>query len=162
MTSSGSGPTRGGGRFVTRMPDVTSRWVNEKPVTVEFDPRTFVPIGAHATSFKSYLGMMAKAHVPIVATCWDDVPQVDKNLLWQDILVKRIAAQQKQKLNDTPHVLSRGGYALLEKKMRKRRAEELGLESPDLAPLPARHEFWKAAWTKSNGKFTSQSAQEIS
>ncbi|KOM47949.1 hypothetical protein LR48_Vigan07g165300 [Vigna angularis] len=29
---------------------------------------------------------MAKAHVPIVITCWDDVPQVDKNLLWQDIL----------------------------------------------------------------------------
>ncbi|KOM28600.1 hypothetical protein LR48_Vigan553s002900 [Vigna angularis] len=41
----------------------------------------------HATSFKSYLGVMAKTHVPIVATCWDDVPQVDKNLLWQNILV---------------------------------------------------------------------------
>ncbi|KOM48262.1 hypothetical protein LR48_Vigan07g196600 [Vigna angularis] len=46
--------------------------------------------------------------------------------------------------------------------MRKRRAEELGLESPDLAPPPARHELWKAARTKSNGQFTSQSAQEIS
>ncbi|KOM25296.1 hypothetical protein LR48_Vigan86s001500 [Vigna angularis] len=66
---------------------------------------------------------------------------------WQ---VKRIAAQQRQKLNDTPHVLSRGGYALLEKKMRKCRAEELGLESPDLAPPPARHELWKVARTKSS------------
>ncbi|KOM41125.1 hypothetical protein LR48_Vigan04g132300 [Vigna angularis] len=45
MTSSGSGPTGGGGRSVTQMPDVTSRRVNEKAVTVEFDPRTFVPIG---------------------------------------------------------------------------------------------------------------------
>ncbi|KOM49651.1 hypothetical protein LR48_Vigan08g047800 [Vigna angularis] len=107
------------------MPDVTSHRVNEKPVTVEFDPQTFVPIGAHATSFKSYLGVMAKAHVPIVAT------------------LKRIAAQQRQKLNDTPHVLSRGGYTLLKKKMRKRLAKELGLESPDLAPPPARHELWK-------------------
>ncbi|KOM57609.1 hypothetical protein LR48_Vigan11g064200 [Vigna angularis] len=72
---------------------------------------------------------------------------------WQ---VKRIAAQQRQKLNDTPHVLLRGGYALLEKKIRKRRAEELGLESLNLAPPPARNELWKAARTKSNGQFTSQ------
>ncbi|KOM34732.1 hypothetical protein LR48_Vigan02g088200 [Vigna angularis] len=76
--------------------------------------------------------------------------------------VKRIVAQQRQKLNDTPHVLSRGGYALLKKKMRKRCAEELGLESPNLAPPLARHELWKAARTKSNGQFTSQSAQELS
>ncbi|KOM47467.1 hypothetical protein LR48_Vigan07g117100 [Vigna angularis] len=46
--------------------------------------------------------------------------------------------------------------------MRKRRADELGLETPDLVPPPARHELWKAARTKSNGQFTSQSAQEIS
>ncbi|KOM47336.1 hypothetical protein LR48_Vigan07g104000 [Vigna angularis] len=78
---------------------------------------------------------------------------------WQ---VKRITAQQRQKLNDTPHVLSRGDYALLEKKMRKRHAEELGLESPDLAPPPAKHELWKATRTKSNGQVTSQSAQKIS
>ncbi|KAG2403031.1 uncharacterized protein HKW66_Vig0246990 [Vigna angularis] len=32
MTSFGSGPTGGGGRSVTQMPDVTSRRVNEKPV----------------------------------------------------------------------------------------------------------------------------------
>ncbi|QCE00409.1 hypothetical protein DEO72_LG7g1699 [Vigna unguiculata] len=34
---------------------------------------------------------------------------------WQE---KRTAAQQRQRLNDTPHVLSRGGYALLEKKLK--------------------------------------------
>ncbi|KOM40990.1 hypothetical protein LR48_Vigan04g118800 [Vigna angularis] len=38
----------------------------------------------------------------------------------------------------------------------------LGLESPDLAPSPARHELWKVARTKSNGQMTSQSAREIS
>ncbi|KOM47909.1 hypothetical protein LR48_Vigan07g161300 [Vigna angularis] len=46
--------------------------------------------------------------------------------------------------------------------MRKRRTEELGLESPDPAPPPARHELWKAARTKFDGQFTSQSTQEIS
>ncbi|KOM47756.1 hypothetical protein LR48_Vigan07g146000 [Vigna angularis] len=46
--------------------------------------------------------------------------------------------------------------------MRKCHAEELGLESPDLAPPPARHELWKAARTKSNGQFKFQYAKEIS
>ncbi|KOM54741.1 hypothetical protein LR48_Vigan10g063300 [Vigna angularis] len=86
MTSSGSGPTGGSGRSVTRMPDITSNWVSEKLVTVEFDPRSFAPIREHATSFRSYLGVLAKAHVLIVANCWDDVLKVDKNILWQDIL----------------------------------------------------------------------------
>ncbi|KAG2389795.1 uncharacterized protein HKW66_Vig0178680 [Vigna angularis] len=143
MTSSGSGPTGGGGRYVTHMPDVTSRRVNEKPVTVEFDPRTFVPIGAHAASFRSYLDVMTKYHVPIVATCWDDVPQENWDIPNDERIRKKILS----------HIV---------KKIRKRRAEELGLESPDLVPSSARHELWKAARTKSNGQFTSQSAQEIS
>ncbi|KOM55429.1 hypothetical protein LR48_Vigan10g132100 [Vigna angularis] len=52
---------------------------------------------------------------------------------------KRLAAQERQRLNDAPHLLSRGGYAKLEKKIRKSRADALGLESPDLAPAPARY-----------------------
>ncbi|KOM37985.1 hypothetical protein LR48_Vigan03g136700 [Vigna angularis] len=52
---------------------------------------------------------------------------------------KRLAAQERQRLNDAPHLLSRGGYAKLEKKIRKSRANALGLESPDLAPAPARY-----------------------
>ncbi|KOM43541.1 hypothetical protein LR48_Vigan05g114500 [Vigna angularis] len=239
MTNSRSGPTGGGGRSVTRIPDVTSRRVNDKLVTVEFDPRTFVPIGAHAASFRSYLGSPSLRHVemlldaeecpicsqnsvtvatvPVIPTetvateNWDisNDERIRKKILshiavrWRDFKtrmtrqyvfgskqkntpykkykitkeewvqfkesrltpkwqVKRIAAQQRQKLNDTPHVLSNGGYALLEKNMRKRRAEELGLDSHDLAPPPARHELWKATRTKSNGQSTSQTAQEIS
>ncbi|KOM29048.1 hypothetical protein LR48_Vigan630s000700 [Vigna angularis] len=46
--------------------------------------------------------------------------------------------------------------------MKKSRADALGLESPDLAPPPARHELWKAARTKANGQYTSQSTKEIS
>ncbi|KOM27836.1 hypothetical protein LR48_Vigan464s003300 [Vigna angularis] len=73
----------------------------------------------------------------------------------------RLAAQEMQRLNDAPHVLSRGGYAKLEK-MRKTRAEALGLKSLDLAPAPARYELWKAAHTKSDGRMTSSSAALIS
>ncbi|KOM52162.1 hypothetical protein LR48_Vigan09g082100 [Vigna angularis] len=75
---------------------------------------------------------------------------------------KRLAAQERQRLNDAPHLLSRGGYAKLEKKLRKSRADALGLESPDLAPAPARYELWKAARTKSDGNMTSSSAALIS
>ncbi|KOM43165.1 hypothetical protein LR48_Vigan05g076900 [Vigna angularis] len=75
---------------------------------------------------------------------------------------KRLAAQERQRLNDAPHLLSRGGYAKLEKKLRKSRADALGLESPDLAPAPARYEMWKAARTKSDGNMTSSSAALIS
>ncbi|KOM47502.1 hypothetical protein LR48_Vigan07g120600 [Vigna angularis] len=75
---------------------------------------------------------------------------------------KRLAAQERQRLNDASHLLSRGGYAKLEKKIRKSRADALGLESPDLAPAPARYELWKAARTKSDGNVTSSSAALIS
>ncbi|KOM40596.1 hypothetical protein LR48_Vigan04g079400 [Vigna angularis] len=40
--------------------------------------------------------------------------------------------------------------------MRKRRAEELGLESPDLAPPPARHELWK-----SQGTFVAKAREDV-
>ncbi|KOM43132.1 hypothetical protein LR48_Vigan05g073600 [Vigna angularis] len=58
-------------------------------------------------------------------------------------------------------MLSRGDYALLEKKMRKSRAEALGLESPDLAPALARYDMWKAARTKFDRNMTSSSAALI-
>ncbi|KOM55894.1 hypothetical protein LR48_Vigan10g178600 [Vigna angularis] len=48
----------------------------------------------------------------------------------------RVSAQERQRLNDAPHLLSRGGYAKLERKLRKSRADALGLESSDLAPAP--------------------------
>ncbi|KOM43568.1 hypothetical protein LR48_Vigan05g117300 [Vigna angularis] len=75
---------------------------------------------------------------------------------------KRLAAPERQRLKDARHLLSRGGYAKLEKKIRKSRADALGLESPDLAPAPARYELWKAARTKSDGNMTSSSAALIS
>ncbi|KOM26681.1 hypothetical protein LR48_Vigan304s002800 [Vigna angularis] len=45
--------------------------------------------------------------------------------------------------------------------MRKTRVEALGLESPDLAPAPARYELWKVARTKSDGRMTSSSTALI-
>ncbi|KOM43469.1 hypothetical protein LR48_Vigan05g107300 [Vigna angularis] len=47
-------------------------------------------------------------------------------------------------------------------KLRKFRADVLGLDSPDLAPALARYELWKAARTKSDGNMTSSSTALIS
>ncbi|KAH1188510.1 hypothetical protein GmHk_U059442 [Glycine max] len=86
---------------------------------------------------------------------------------WEGI---RKRAQSIQKHNDCPHVLSRGGYDLLEKKLldqkRKRIQEEALLSenaaSLDEPPSPIkRHVKWKVARTRAVGNMTSESAQEI-
>ncbi|KAG2380473.1 uncharacterized protein HKW66_Vig0172520 [Vigna angularis] len=147
-SDSGSGKRRRG-RGVTRVADVTSGRVDGQRRHVDIDPKSGHPLGPNDDRFRSYLGNLAKSHVSILHACWDDVAEVDKNLLWQDIQFrasrefeewkgKRLAAQERQRLNDAPHLLSRGGYAKLEKKLRKSRADALGLESSDLAPTPAR------------------------
>jgi len=80
-------------------------------------------------------------------------------------------AQQIQKNNVCPHILSRGGYDLLEKKKlinkkRKKQQEEAMLtENRPLledhqSPIE-RHVKWKMARTKRYGQMTSQVAQEI-
>ncbi|KAH1233044.1 hypothetical protein GmHk_09G025568 [Glycine max] len=86
---------------------------------------------------------------------------------WEGI---RKRAQSIHKHNDCPHVLSRGGYDLLEKKLldekRKRIQEEALLSensaSLDEPPSPIkRHVKWKVARTRAVGNMTSESAQEI-
>ena len=78
--------------------------------------------------------------------------------------------QEIQNYNDCPHLFSRGGYDLLEKKildekMKKRQHEAMmtentpHLEDP-LSPIE-RHVKWKLARTKRYGQMTSQAAQEI-
>ncbi|KAL5124566.1 hypothetical protein HKD37_02G004943 [Glycine soja] len=75
-----------------------------------------------------------------------------------------------QKHNDCPHLLSRGGYDLLEKKLldeKRKRVEEEALlsENPasvDDPPSPIkRHVKWKVARTRASGNMTSESVQEI-
>ena len=82
----------------------------------------------------------------------------------------RKRAQSIQKHNDCPHVLSRGGYDLLEKKLldqkRKRIQEEALLsdnpKSLNDPPSPIkRHVKWKVARTRPVGSMTSESTQEI-
>jgi len=79
-------------------------------------------------------------------------------------------AQAIQKQNTAPHVLSRGGYEYLEKKLmdekRKKKLEETAQSgSTDTVidpPSPIkRHVKWKLARTKKTGHMTSEAAKEI-
>ena len=72
--------------------------------------------------------------------------------------------QEIQKYNDCPHLLSRGGYDLLEKKLldekiKKRQHEAMMTKNTtqiDDPPSPIeRHVKWKLACTKRYGQMTS-------
>ena len=75
-----------------------------------------------------------------------------------------------QKYNDCPHLLSRGGYDLLEKKLlyekiKKREHEAMMTENAPqiedpLSPIE-RHVKWKLTHTKRYEQMTSQAAQKI-
>ncbi|KAH1238981.1 hypothetical protein GmHk_08G023527 [Glycine max] len=78
--------------------------------------------------------------------------------------------QEIQKNNDCPHLLSRGGYDLLEKKLldekiKKRQRDALMTENPPLIEDPSspikRHVKWKMARTNRYGKMTSEAARKI-
>ncbi|KAL5177884.1 WD repeat-containing protein 91 [Glycine soja] len=100
---------------------------------------------------------------------WDEFVASRKTPDWQEIRKK---AKESQKYNDCPHVLSRGGYDLLEKKMldektKQRQQQALLTENPlsDLEEPPSpikRHVKWKMARTKRYGQMTSKAAKEIS
>ncbi|KAH1205314.1 hypothetical protein GmHk_16G046049 [Glycine max] len=98
---------------------------------------------------------------------WAEFAKSRKTPNWQGIQKK---AQEIQKFNDCPHVLSRGGYELLDKKLMEEKSkcgheEHSCTESPTLnvdPPSPvARHLKWKIARTKRHGQMTSEVAQEI-
>ncbi|XP_040866917.1 uncharacterized protein [Glycine max] len=102
----------------------------------------------------------------IDAKDWAEFAKMRQTPTWQGIRKK---AQEIQKYNDSPHLLSREGYELLEKKLmeekRNIREEKAGFtEDPSLylPPSPiSRHEKWKKARTKQYGQMTSQAKKEI-
>jgi len=86
MTSSGSGKS-GPDRFVTRLSSVTNQWLGKQRLLVEIDPWSGDPSGPREKDYRSYIKMLAKTKIPIVIALWDGVAEVDKNLLWQHVLV---------------------------------------------------------------------------
>ncbi|KAH1198367.1 hypothetical protein GmHk_18G051966 [Glycine max] len=98
---------------------------------------------------------------------WEEFAKTRQTPTWKGICKK---AQEIQKFNASPHVLSRGGYDVLEKKLmaektKSRLNEGDNSQNADMfvdPPSPiARHEKWKKARTNKFGQMTFAAAQEI-
>ena len=75
------------GRSITRLTSLTAGRAVSQRMPVEFDTRTGKASGPNAPRFRSYLGVLARRHISITIPSWDDVQEVEKNLIWQDIQV---------------------------------------------------------------------------
>jgi len=49
-----------------------------------------MPSGRYADVFKSYLGMLARERISILTPSLDHVTEVDREMIWQDLLVTNI------------------------------------------------------------------------
>ena len=62
------------------------RVVGEK-TRVDIDVNTGVTFGLNAYEFMSYLGVVSRERLSILINSWDDVSEVDRNMIWEDVLV---------------------------------------------------------------------------
>ena len=66
--------------------------------------------------------------------------------------------------NVYPHVLSRGGYRLLEERIMNEKTssrDNSTLDDNGSPSPPSRHELWKRARQKKGGEYTSKSTQAV-
>ncbi|XP_068497787.1 uncharacterized protein [Phaseolus vulgaris] len=96
---------------------------------------------------------------------WQQFVNIRQTEKWQEV---RNKAKANQAHNDTPHLLSRGGYKLLEQRMleEKIKARSTSIEEMNsvdsLRPPspPLRHEMWKGARINTLGTWSSKSTEE--
>jgi len=63
------------------------RRVAGEKTPVDIDVNTEVVTGPNVETFSNYLGVVACERLSILINSWDDVSEVDQNMLWEDILV---------------------------------------------------------------------------
>ena len=75
------------GRGPTRLRSLSLRRASGEKTPLDIDVHTGIASGPHAQSFSSYLGVLAREKFCILKS-WDEVTEVERNLIWQDILVR--------------------------------------------------------------------------
>ena len=74
-------------RKATRLKKLAKKRANGRKTFVDIDVRTGKSSGPNSSIFQSYLGVLVREHISILVPSWEDVPEIQRNLLWQDILV---------------------------------------------------------------------------
>jgi len=72
-------------RGPTRLKDVM---ISDDKVPVQIHPITGRPSGLNKVKFVTFLGSLARKMVSILTPTWEDVSEVDKNLIWEIFLSK--------------------------------------------------------------------------
>jgi len=62
------------------------RVVGEK-TRVDIDVNTRVAFGPQADEFMSYLRVVSRERLSILINSWDVVSKVDRNMIWEDVMV---------------------------------------------------------------------------
>jgi len=63
------------------------RHAADEKTPVDIDVNTGVASGPNAETFSSYLGVVSRERLSILINSWDDVYEVDQNMLWEDVQV---------------------------------------------------------------------------
>jgi len=74
-------------RGPTRLRRLLLRSARGVKTPVIIDVITGVASGPNADTFNSYLGVVAREKISILIPLWDHVPEVDRTMIWEDILV---------------------------------------------------------------------------
>ncbi|BAU02103.1 hypothetical protein VIGAN_11153000 [Vigna angularis var. angularis] len=80
-----SRPTRG----ATRCRQLELRRNAGERTPMIIDVVTGVASGPNADEFRSYLGVLAHDRISILTSSFDHVSKVDRNLIWQDLLLMK-------------------------------------------------------------------------
>jgi len=71
----------------TRLRKLIATRVGGSKAAVQVDPKDGRPSGPNRFLFSSYLGVWARTKVSILLPTWDDVTEVEKNMIWQDLTI---------------------------------------------------------------------------
>ncbi|KAL5128731.1 hypothetical protein HKD37_14G040920 [Glycine soja] len=173
--------------FVTRkatlLRSLATRPVGAARPLVHADLSTGKVNGPHRKKLRTYLGIVAHDKVDVAYENWKQALAADKDNVDDIICEKYDISKEKwvqlcqshrdpswEKQNTAPHVLSRGGYEYLEKKMmeekKKKKLEEVAQSRSTYTMIDhpssiRQHVKWKMARTKKTSQMMSEATKEI-
>jgi len=76
-----------GNRGPTRLKRLALRGAAGEKTRVDIDVNTGVAFDPKAYEFMSYLGVVSRERLSILINSWDEVSEVDRNMIGEDVLV---------------------------------------------------------------------------